>query len=89
MVGPGMEHQRTFGAESGRIDLALDVAAAKNQAAAQPCGGADAEFLIRGMGIGRSPLGLADQPEVGLGQRLERGVVLVIETELLFHNSFD
>ena len=40
------------------------------------------------MGIGRSPLGFADQLPVGLGHRLERGVVLVIETELLFHNSF-
>ena len=35
----------------------------------------------------RGPLGLRDQPAVGIGQPGEGRIVLVIETELLFHNS--
>ena len=87
MVGLRIEEQRTFGAEPRRENLALEVAAAEDPPAAQTRRSADPEVRIGRMRRSRSLLGLGDQPAVGLRELRQRGVMLVVETNLLYHKQ--
>lgn len=85
IIGLRVEEQCPLGAQTGGIDLALEVAAVENPAAAQPGRSAHTEFGIGGMCMLRGPLGLADQLPVSRGELRKRRVVLVIKYKLLFH----
>lgn len=85
-VGLRIEQQRALGAQPRGENLALDVAAAQNPAAAQPGRGSDAEFRVGSIGPRRGAFGFGHQRPVGLRKRRGRIVMLVTETMFLFHN---
>ena len=73
--------------EEGYMSVMMSLDTEADLPAAQARRRPDPEVRIGRVGVLRGPLGLRDQPAVGIGQPGEGRIVLVIETELLFHNS--